>query len=849
MTQLVLQIALLLLLTVPAQAARPSFAPECPLAGHATCADGRDNDGDERVDESPTSAAFASVTGGYAAEFESGGRTATIEIVADGVASGGNAVRLSQGKVGGAGQVWVCGNFTNGAYYVFIHAKTAAAVASPVTNTVWVDTIPIPSVPSNSTAAMLFTPESTYGWVGPVGRDLNFLTGVHGTSQATFTLNGEACLYVAPSSVVTLDAIYVSTSPTTVPVLPSAAGGTPTPDYTILEKGTNAITHNGACTEGVWGGGGANVVQFRGVDNTTTSDVSFQFVWENAATDRLHFCAKWTDADLQAAASSNDSSAIFNDDGPEFHWKSDQTQTFTATTYKLAVSANVTPNYLDRNYPNGSANNTYNGNCTLTRGVSGNTYTIEGACDLGFDGSAQRFGLCNFMLRDRDAGTGASVLQRISYSANLGQFNDISTWGLCEYSPTSLGTLTTPDTTAPTVTSPAASNVGTNAATVTANTNEEGVCRVRYGTSTGSYPNASGTTSSNNGTCLILLSALAAATQYFAVVDVTDAAGNTGTSSEITFTTAAASTDGVGPYFVQPSTWYKLIATDQAGLVAAFANPHPNSAAFVNDIKNNTSSLTFSRTQYGNRLCTATPSDPIITVSGIKTGAQEQGWHQGRMPAECVPPGGTDGWVSVVNEGDGYVWELYAAKKTDATTWSASSARKWPLTGRGHLNPYDNIFGGAVWACTASARIHGTVRKEELDAGEIKHAIAFAYWGERKPDHWGFVPCNAYRAGISDRPAAGYLGERLMLDPNIDVNALAVGKHTKIILRAMQKYGFIFSYNSCLGCGQLLLESDTGKSWSWGSYDFSGNIKDLVFNNMRRIPCVASYSGECPSGQ
>jgi len=99
----------------------------------------------------------------------------------------------------------------------------------------------------------------------------------------------------------------------------------------------------------------------------------------------------------------------------------------------------------------------------------------------------------------------------------------------------------TPDTDPPVISNIQESGVTTDAAVITWNTDEDSDSQVDYGTTSGSY-----TLSSSNSAMVtshsISLAGLSSDTTYYYVVKSTDAANNTATSAEYSFTTQAAST-------------------------------------------------------------------------------------------------------------------------------------------------------------------------------------------------------------------------------------------------------------------------------------------------------------------
>ena len=253
---------------------------------------------------------------------------------------------------------------------------------------------------------------------------------------------------------------------------------------------------------------------------------------------------------------------------------------------------------------------------------------------------------------------------------------------------------------------------------------------------------------------------------------------------------------------------------------------------------------------WGVTIWEASPSDPEITVTvtnpslggAVKDCIVSRGYNVLKMPAAAVAPGAADGLMVVYDAAN--VWEFAKAVKTSDTVWTAYSVRKFARTGTGTLTQYDNC--GGAWLCQTSSMLQSVIKKAEIDAGVIEHAIAYGYWGDGKPTHWGDYPCRINVAGISDRTWAHQIGYRFQLDPAYNIDALSVTPATKVVLRAMQDYGIIFTINSGIGSNSLQRESATGKAWSWSGV-FS-TIPASVINSLRLINQVCA-SGEtgCPN--
>lgn len=144
-----------------------------------------------------------------------------------------------------------------------------------------------------------------------------------------------------------------------------------------------------------------------------------------------------------------------------------------------------------------------------------------------------------------------------------------------------------------------------------------------------------------------------------------------------------------------------------------------------------------------------------------------------------VPPGG-DGHVSVVDPVTAKVFNLWQANFSGATK-SASYGAMVDETGDG-IETVGSSTGAGL------ARLAGVIRIEELQAGEIPHALFFS-------TDWAAPGTNfRYPASKSDGNGTGLAGEipegaRIQLDPSIDVDALPITDGEKIIAKALQTHG------------------------------------------------------------
>jgi hypothetical protein len=212
------------------------------------------------------------------------------------------------------------------------------------------------------------------------------------------------------------------------------------------------------------------------------------------------------------------------------------------------------------------------------------------------------------------------------------------------------------------------------------------------------------------------------------------------------------------------------------------------------------------------------------------------------LPEGVWPDPKSDGHMLLVDPNVRTTWDFSVAKKLSDGSWTASRIDIWDLTGEGYRQP----FSGDYW-WTYGARgsgfplIAGLIRPEEIEAGEIKHALVCATPINRKirvSSSGKFELCGP-PASRTDGYGIGskYIleGARLQLDPNLDLDSLNLSPATKVIAKAMQKYGMYNGDNSTdFNIYFQNLGTDGGK---WKNYNFFEDLKNIPIDKFRVLKC------------
>jgi hypothetical protein len=198
-------------------------------------------------------------------------------------------------------------------------------------------------------------------------------------------------------------------------------------------------------------------------------------------------------------------------------------------------------------------------------------------------------------------------------------------------------------------------------------------------------------------------------------------------------------------------------------------------------------------TSYGPWVNTSSYSTPVYTVSARQrrvtvTLDADSPTLARRLAAVPVPDGampaaGSDGHMVLWQPSRNTTWELWHMHRT-ADGWHA----RWGGVMHGvSRNPG---YFRAPYGATASGLplLGGLMRVSELQSGVISHALALAI---PKAKRGSYVWPAQRTDGNLDAPTAIPEGTRFRLDPALDVDALPVPPITKIIARAVQRYGMI----------------------------------------------------------
>jgi hypothetical protein len=206
----------------------------------------------------------------------------------------------------------------------------------------------------------------------------------------------------------------------------------------------------------------------------------------------------------------------------------------------------------------------------------------------------------------------------------------------------------------------------------------------------------------------------------------------------------------------------------------------PNNAAWVGHARD--TRWYINTLSYANAIVYATGTENRFHVPTVHDDDWGDPFGPNRIPLrpEWKPSPGSDGWLVVVDAARSRAYWLWRY------SWNGGKPHAaWGGTGVvGSLarEPWPDLGGGNGSGLSAVA---GVITEQDLRRGYIDHALAFA-------DHWT-SSSHKYPASKSDGHGNGSrpipMGQRVQLDPSINVGAQPWSRIEKMVAQALQTYG------------------------------------------------------------
>lgn len=271
---------------------------------------------------------------------------------------------------------------------------------------------------------------------------------------------------------------------------------------------------------------------------------------------------------------------------------------------------------------------------------------------------------------------------------------------------------------------------------------------------------------------------------------------NGGTAASSLVGAVHGSTSASGPTAVRlsgSSFWTRSIAS---------APLAPNSAAVAANVRNQITSVwngvaAFNVREYNAPFYVVPAGTPRVRVgyhdcqdkgrtpAGLYGGAQH--FVDVPVPTHAIPAAGLDGSMTIYDPAADKVWEFWKMRKTSTGSWAACyGGRIDNASSNQGMFPFP--YGTSA---TGLLRAAGMVSLADMRRGSINHAMIISVRSARAMP---YISWPALRGdGASSDPNAPMEGQRLRLDPNLDLSKYDLSPIGLMVARAAQKYGFIIA--------------------------------------------------------
>ena len=174
----------------------------------------------------------------------------------------------------------------------------------------------------------------------------------------------------------------------------------------------------------------------------------------------------------------------------------------------------------------------------------------------------------------------------------------------------------------------------------------------------------------------------------------------------------------------------------------------------------------------------------------------------------------------VINRDTNYLYELFKVKKYYDGTWTASSGAIYDLSSNA-LRP--NMWGSADAAGTPM--VAGLIKYEEVESGEINHAIRVAFPYTNNSKVWPAIAFSSPYTNGTFSP----MGQRFRLKASFDTSGYP--QQARVILNALKKYGMIVADNGGTGSNMAIAGTPDPR---WSSYALFA-LRDVVATDFEAV--------------
>lgn len=208
------------------------------------------------------------------------------------------------------------------------------------------------------------------------------------------------------------------------------------------------------------------------------------------------------------------------------------------------------------------------------------------------------------------------------------------------------------------------------------------------------------------------------------------------------------------------------------------------------------------------------------------------------IPNGAKPSDGTDGQMIIIDTASGNEFGLYRARLDSTGQWVIANGYRYNVRYSGTPVPFGSRGSGVPYQA-------GLIRPWEIRAGEIKHALAFAY-------NYGRQGSCVYPAtqtdGVTTSASAIPYGARIQLNPALteaDFDRMGLSRAGRIVARALQQYGMYLVDRSTtpkIYAEDLTANLLSVEEWSDPDLGYSKElIENIPYQEFRVLALPAAY--------
>lgn len=246
----------------------------------------------------------------------------------------------------------------------------------------------------------------------------------------------------------------------------------------------------------------------------------------------------------------------------------------------------------------------------------------------------------------------------------------------------------------------------------------------------------------------------------------------------------------------------------------------------------------FNAYRYNNSFYEVGPKQPKVRVNfydcqrkghtpgGLFTGAKH--FVDVPIPADAVPATGTDKQLTIYDRTADKLWDFWVTEKQANGSWRACWGGRID-----DVSTNQGIFPGAFGAtATGLAMTPGVISLEEFRRGRIDHAM---YLAIIEPARWPNFSWPANRTdGHSTDPNALAEGQRIRVDPELDLTTIPMTPVARMVAEAAQKYGFVVTDRA--GAVAVVTESGNAEKARTGKNPWDGMLAGPDYQALQGFP-------------